>query len=294
MKKLLIIGNSGLLGNRVIEIGKSRFETFGTYSKHKMKGSNSHPLNSVDRNAVFMLIEEINPDFVIDTHALTNLDYCETHNEEAWAVNVEGSKNIAEASEKINAKYVFLSTDNVFDGKKEKYVETDEVNPLNYYGKAKVAVEKKLSALNMDYLVIRTSVLYGIGGRGKESFAAWLLSRLKNGEKTKIVTDQCNNPTFTDSHAEFILKLCEKNEKGIFHVTGKNCVSRYEFSLKIADAFGFDRNLILPITSLELGQIAKRPRIVNLSVEKAEKAAGLTIPELEEGIGMFKRQFVVK
>lgn len=294
MKKLLVVGSSGLLGNRIIEIGRNRFETFGTYSKHKVGGDNSYRLDSVDRDAVFMLVGEISPDFVIDTHALTNVDYCETHNEEAWAVNVEGSRNIAEASEKINAKYVFLSSDNVFDGKKERYVETDKVNPLNYYGKTKAAVEEMLSSSDMDYLVIRTSVLYGVGGVGKASFATWLLSKLRNGEQVRVVTDQRNNPTFTDSLVEFMLRLCDTGKKGVFHVAGKNCVSRYEFSLKIADMFGLDRNLILPTTSSMLGQIAERPEAVDLSVEKAERISGLTVPDIGEGIGLFKRQFVIE
>ena len=293
MKRFLVIGSSGLLGSRIISIGRDRYEMFGTYSKHKTDAITDYHLDSLNRERVFAIVSKVSPDFVIDTHAITNLDYCETHIEEAWEVNFEGAKNIAEASESIGAKYVFLSTDNVFDGTQERYIETDKTHPLNQYGKTKVAVEKMLEDSDIDFLVIRTAVLYGIGGTGKPSFATWLISKLKDGEKVKVVTDQKNSPTFVDNLAESVLKLCEKDEKGIFHVAGKDCVSRYAFSLQIADAFGFDKGMIIPVSSSELDQIAKRPKAVNLEVDKVEKVTGINALSIKEGIGIFKKQFVV-
>lgn len=293
MKKILVIGSSGLLGSRIIEVGRDSYEMFGTYSKHKTDAESDYHLDSLNRKQTFAVMKEVNPDFVIDTHAITNLDYCEANPEEAWNVNVEGAKNIAEASENAGAKYVFLSTDNVFDGRKETYLETDKAHPLNQYGKTKVAAEEMLEASSIDFLVIRTAVLYGIGGIGKPSFATWLISKLENGEKVKAVTDQKNNPTFVDSLAASILKLCEKNERGIFHVSGKDCISRYEFSLQIAEAFGFGKEMVIPVSSSELGQIAKRPKAVNLGIGKVEKATGMNVLSIKEGISMFRKQIVI-
>ena len=294
MKKVLVVGSSGLLGSRIIEIGRNGYEMFGTYSKHNTMAENSYHLDSLVREQVFTVIKEMNPDFVIDTHAITNLDYCEIHKEEAWEVNVEGAKNIAEASESVGAKYVFLSTDNVFDGTKETYVEMDKTHPLNQYGKTKVAVEEMLENSGVDFVVIRTAVLYGIGGIGKPSFATWLISKLRNGEEVKVVTDQESNPTFVDSLAELVLSLCEKDEKGIFHVAGKDCLSRYEFSLQIAESFGFDKDMIVPVSSSELGQMAKRPKRVNLGIGKVKKATGMNILGIKEGIDMFRKQIVMQ
>ncbi len=290
MERLLVIGASGLLGNKLIQLGKDRFEMSGTYKEHAIKSGGMHFLDVSDMRSALKVIDKVKPDCVIDTHALSNLDYCEAHPEEAWRVNVEGSKNVAEACKKQGSKYIFISTDDVFDGKKLRYTEKDKPNPVNYYGKTKLIMEYALSALDMNYIVARTAVLYGTGGLGKSSFATWLIQRLRSKEKVRIVTDQRNNPTLTDNLAEFLFKLYEKDESGLFHITGKESMSRYDFSKEIARAFGLDASLITPITTPELNQIAPRPGNVNLVSEKAERATGLRTLTVREGLSIFKKQ----
>ena len=294
MERLLIIGSSGLLGNRMAELADGRFEVLGTYGSHRSGLEGEQKLDVRERDKVFSLIEKAKPSFVVDTHSLTNLDYCETHQEEAWEVNVDGSRNVAEACKRFGSKYVFISTDNVFDGKKLRYIEKDMPHPLNYYAKTKLVMEHVLSALDINYLVVRTAVLYGRGGSGKVSFPTWLVSKLKKGEEVRIVADQKNNPTLTDSLAEFIFKLCQKDETGIFHVAGSECLSRYEFSVRIAKAFGLDKSLIRQVTSPELNQIAPRPSMVNIASDKAERATGLKAIGVDEGLEIFRKQLVVR
>ncbi len=291
MERLLVIGCSGLLGSRLTELGKNDYEMWGTYNTHEPRGgSNILKLDATDRKAVFKLMEKVKPDCVIDTHSLTNLDYCETHTDEAWQVNVEGTRHVAEACKQLGSKLIFISTDHVFDGAKLKYTEKDKPHPLNYYAKTKLVVEYMLSALDMNYIVARTSVLYGVGGSGKVSFALWLIAKLQNNETVRIVTDQKSNPTFTDNLSEFLFRLYGKDETGIFHITGKDCVSRYDFAKEIAKHFDLDPSLITPVTSPELNQIAPRPGSVNVVTDKAERAANLKTLTIKEGLLLLKKQ----
>lgn len=290
MDKVLIIGVSGLLGSRLLEIGKGKYQLFGTYNSHPLEGKNFFKLDVTKRKDVFDLIEKIKPALVIDTHSITNVDYCETHPEEAWLVNVEGTRNVAEACKTLGCKMIFLSTDYVFDGKKLKYTEKDKPRPLNYYAKTKLIAERVLDALDVNCIIPRSSVLYGKGGMGKQTFVSWVVQKLKNGEKIRVVTDQHNNATFADNLAEILYALYEKDASGIFHAVGKYCLSRYDFAVKIAKAFKLNSKLIEPITTPELNQPALRPRRVDLSTEKLQRVAGVSPLGVEEGLEILKRQ----
>jgi len=290
MNKMLVIGASGLIGNRFMELARNKFEVYGTYNSHQIEGNNLYKLNVVNRADTFNLIKKISPDVVIDTHFLNSVDYCETHREEAWSVNVEGAKNVAEACLDYGSKLVFFSTDYVFDGKKMKYSEKDKARPLNYLGINKATVEQMLELLDMNHITVRTSVVYGKGGLNKVNFVFWLIQKLKAGEKVSIVTDQKNNPTFADNIVEQVLYLLKKNKRGIYHITGRECLSRYDFSLKIADVFGLNPDLINPITSVELHQMAKRPTVVNMSVAKVERETGLKQDDVLTGLKKYKIQ----
>jgi len=290
MDRVLIIGISGLLGSRAFEIGKEDYEIFGTYNQHKIEREKFFGLDVTKREKVFKVIEKIKPDLVIDTHALHNVDYCETHPEEAWLVNVEGTKNVAESCKRIGCKMIFISTDYVFDGEKLRYTEKDKPRPLNYYAKTKLIAERILDALDLNYIIVRTAVLYGKGGMGKLNFVLWAIQKLKNKEKINVVIDQYNNPTFADNLAKILFALYEKDAKGIFHATGKDCLSRYEFALKIAKTFGLNQSLIEPITTPELNQIAPRPRRVDLVTEKVKRVTGIEPIGVEEGLSILKQQ----
>jgi len=289
MKRILIIGASGLLGSTLMKMGEKRYEMFGTYNTHKIEGNNFFQLDVTNREDTFNLIKNLKPDLVIDTHALHNVDYCELHPEEAWKINVEGTKNVSEACKVFSCKYVFISTDYVFDGlKTTPYSEKDKPRPVNYYGKTKLIAEHVIQTLLSDYLILRTAVLFGVGGLGKIPYAIWLIEKLKMGEEVRAVIDQYNNPTLVDNLSEIIFALFEKDKVGLFHVTGKTNLNRYEFSVMIAEKFGLDKNLIKPITTPELNQIAKRPFKVNLSTSKVEKATGLKTLTIEEALEVLK------
>jgi len=290
MRRVLIIGVSGLLGTKLYNITKEKYEVFGTYCSHELKGRNFFHLDVTNRKEVFTILERVRPDGVFDLHSITDVDYCELHPEEAWTVNVDGTKNVAEACKTFGAKMVFISSDYVFDGKKSSYSEKDKPNPINFYGKTKAIAEKVIEFLTPDFIIVRTAVLYGLGGYGKKPFPLWVIENLKEEKKIKVVIDQFNNPTLADNLAEILLKLYEKDVFGLFHVVGKDNVSRYEFAMKIAEVFELNKNLIEPVTSPELRQAAVRPRKLELSTRKLQRVLGVTPVGIEEGLKILKKQ----
>jgi dTDP-4-dehydrorhamnose reductase len=294
MGRILVIGATGLLGSTLMEIGQKVYEMHGTYNKNKPKEGNNHKMDVTKRTEVFSVIEGVKPDCVINTAAVTAVDYCETHQEESWLVNVEGTRNVAEACKRTGSKMIFLSTDYVFDGRKLYYSEKDKPRPLNYYAKTKLISEHVLEALDVNYIVARTAVLYGAGGLGKTTFVSWVIGKLSKKESINVVTDQHNNPTYADSLAEILLGLYRKDANGIFHVTGPDCMSRYEFAKRIAEVFDLDSKLIHPTTTPELNQIAQRPEKVCMVTNKVERITGMKPVGVTEGLERLKKQLEMR
>jgi len=289
-KKVLIIGATGLLGSALLEVGKREgFEVFGAYHNVKPKESNENmfQLSAEDAKLTYEVTSLIKPDYIIDTHALTNVDYCEQHKEEAWRSNVEGVKNVADAASKIGANIVFISTDYVFDGHGsadksddllgidiQPYKEDDIRRPLNFYGLTKAIAEDYTLLSNENNLVIRTSAIYGAqGSTGKTSFVQFIENNLKSGKEVSVVTDQWLSPTNNYKLSEVIFKLIAKGRSGAYHVCGEP-VSKYEWALMIGRRSNLNINLIKPIKTKELNQIARRPFKPILSKEKLIREVG--------------------
>lgn len=279
--KVLVTGISGILGSALAEIDRN---IIGTYNKNKPNIENkSIFLDITDIDKVLMELIKEKPDIVIHTAALTDVDYCEDHKEEAFSTNVIGTKNILEACKKIDAKIVFMSTDFVFDGLKGLYKETDLVNPISYYSKTKVECENIVRAYK-NHIIVRTGVIYG---KGTKKFVNFVIDSLKNKQKIKVVLDHFNSPTLNFDLAKAILKLLNKNFIGTIHLAGSERISRYDFALNIAYVFGLDNNLIVPIKSSDFDQKARRPKDSSLNVEKA-KNLGICLSSTIDGLKKMK------
>jgi len=180
MQKLFITGASGLLGNKIVEVTKHNYEVIPTHNTKSLH-SNSLKLEITNLNEALSIFNKLEPNIVIHTASETNVDKCETEKEHSWKTNVEGTRNIAEACRKVDAKLVFISTDYVFDGEKGLYNEEDKPNPVNYYGLTKLEGEKQVIEHCKNYAILRTSVLYG-WHPWKQNFAT-------------LVEDHYNTPT---------------------------------------------------------------------------------------------------
>jgi len=292
--RVLITGCHGLLGQKVLKVflKSTSAEILATAKEPKtfldLKGFDYTMLDITNRSDVKNLIVYFNPDVIVNTAAYTNVDGCELNRELAWRVNVEGVRNLVHSARRVDAKLIHISTDYIFDGKNGPYDENAIPNPINYYGRTKLASENEIKIGGVRFAILRTNVLYGVGRNVKSNFALWLYNKLSSGEKIKVVTDQIGNPTYVDDLAFAILKVVEFDKEGIYNVGGKDFVSRYDFALKLAEIFSFDHELIIPVKTSELNQVAPRPLKSGLITLKAEAELGLKPYGVEDGIRQFK------
>jgi dTDP-4-dehydrorhamnose reductase len=292
--RVLITGYHGLLGQKVLKVflKSTSAEILATAKEPKtfldLKGFDYTMLDITNRSDVKNLVVYFNPDVIVNTAAYTNVDGCELNRELAWRVNVEGVRNLVHSARRVDAKLIHISTDYIFDGKNGPYDENAIPNPINYYGRTKLASENEIKIGGIRFAILRTNVLYGVGKNVKSNFALWLYNKLSSGEKIKVVTDQIGNPTYVDDLAFAILKVVEFDKEGIYNVGGKDFVSRYDFALKLAEIFSFDHELIIPVKTSELNQVAPRPLKSGLITLKAEAELGLKPYGVEDGIRQFK------
>ncbi|MFW6130204.1 MAG: dTDP-4-dehydrorhamnose reductase [Atribacterota bacterium] len=268
-KNILIIGGSGLLGNKLrITLEKNGYKVFSTYYKNKIDEVNNFFLDITDRKDVDYNLKKSNPDIIVHTAAYTNVDECEKNKDIAFKINVEGTKNLVDFAKRIDSKFVYISTDYVFDGMKGNYAEDDETNPVNYYGWTKLKGEQIISKGIDDFIIARTSVIYGVN---KNNFALWIINNLKNNKKINIVDDQFISPTYNVDLCEQLFSVINNNKCGIFHTAGGERISRYNFSIKLSEMFGFNKENINKISMKDLKWLAKRPMDSSLDISKISK-----------------------
>jgi len=291
-RKILIIGASGYLGYYLALEAKKDYQVFGTYNFRMIKipEVKTFLLDKTDYSMTKAKIMRTRPDVIVDCAALHNADFCESNQEDAFSVNSFASLNIAKISKQLKIKYVYISTDYVFDGKDHLYTEKSKPNPINIYGLSKHLGERLTYQEYPETLIIRTSDIYGIrpkhlitrkksSSMKNSTFAEWVISNLKKRNKIFLFTDQRNNSTYVRNLAKMILEVIEINRIGVIHLTGKTCQSRYEQGLIISEIFELDESLIIPTKSASKSQIAKRPKNLNLPPKLAEKI--LTIKPLD-------------
>jgi dTDP-4-dehydrorhamnose reductase len=196
---------------------------------------------------------------------------------------VDATANIAEGCVKVGARLIFISTDYVFDGTKGNYAESDQPNPVSYYGLTKLEAERIVVETLPEALIVRTSVLYG-WHPSKLNFATWTLKGLREHETLRIVRDHINSPTFADNLAYAISVAIERKSRGILHIAGSERISRFEFACKIAQKFHLDERLLVPVEMRDLNWVARRPRDSSLAVGKAEKELGIELFGVDRGL----------
>jgi dTDP-4-dehydrorhamnose reductase len=288
VKTVLITGANGLLGQKLCRDFSSSHKVIATDlqpdSLVPLPNLSYETLDITDRRALDFHVRFYEPSAIINSAAYTDVDGCETHRAQAWATNVGGVKNLIRACKKHNSKVVHLSTDYIFDGENGPYSEDDPPNPVSFYGETKLESEKVIKRSGIEFLVVRTNVLYGFGKKVKGNFLIWLLEKLSAGEKLEIVTDQLNNPTLADNLSACILEMTEKNLSGVFHIGGAEYLSRYDFALKVAKVFGFKEAEITPIKTDSLEQKAKRPSRGGLKIQKAQAILKTKLLDVKEGL----------
>jgi dTDP-4-dehydrorhamnose reductase len=201
----------------------------------------------------------------------------------SYEANVTGVKHVVEAASACLAKVVFFSTDYIFDGRAGPYGEADAANPISQYGWHKTLAEHYIGMHTPDYLIVRTTGVYGWESQGK-NFIYRLLKTLPQGQVIRVPLDQVANPTYAPNLVAATIELVQAGARGVFNLVGCERVSRYEFALEAARVFDLDPQLIQPVLTAELNQPAARPLSAGLKVSKAQ--AVLRTPLLDYCAGL--------
>lgn len=294
MKKMLIVGASGLLGSRLMLRASGRFDVVGTCNP-AVDGKDCPSLLSLDissKDEVCRLLEKIRPDCVILTAAVSDLEVCERNPELAQRINADGPEYVANCCKRLDAKLLHLSSVYVFDGgKKGRYVEDDPPNPLSVYAKTKIAGERAISSILADFIIVRSAVMYGWPPSDvRDNFVTMTINRLRAKQPMRLYDDQRTSPTFCDDIARSLLDLSETDHNGILNLSGPDCISRFGCGMVVADIFDLDGSLISPVSLASMSLAARRPMHACLDVSKAERILKRGMVAFEDGIRTMKKQ----
>ena len=273
-KTILITGCSGQLGYRLYHDLSNHFNVIDTYKVHEDINKKLNLEKKEDFEHIFSIH---NPDIVINCGALTDVDYCERNKAHCHSVNVEGLSRIISFSN-INTKIIHISTDYIFDGKDGPYDEEHLTYPINYYGKCKLESENILIGSNKPYIIFRAGMLFD---NRSDNFFTWILRSLREGKEIRVVSDMISNPTWIPSFSNIIMKSIYLDLSGLFHYGTDSPISRFEFARIVADRFGYNKDLILPIGLEEIDFTAKRPRNTGLISSKISKQIETNIDNID-------------
>jgi dTDP-4-dehydrorhamnose reductase len=267
--KLLITGVSGFLGYHLLRIAAERFEVYGISYKNGFDFRNATYIKCDITNYIELgnYFEDIGPDVVIHAAAIADANFCERNKELSYATNVEATKNFAGLCSDYNIPFVFTSTDLVFDGTKSMYREEDEKNPLSTYALHKSIAEDNVLRIYPSALVFRLPVMFGSPLASPSNYLQNFIAQIKSGNTVKLFNDEYRSICGARSIAKGILQLM--NQHGVIHLAGKEKLSRYEFGLKAAEAFGLNNQLLLSCSQKDVKLAAPRPADVSLDISKA-------------------------
>jgi dTDP-4-dehydrorhamnose reductase len=287
--KILITGSNGLLGQKLVKLFMARNISFLATSR----GENRNPdcsqhnyfsLDVTNNREVAAIFEQHEFLAVIHTAAMTNVDQCEEDHEACDLLNVTATKLLFEACKKHHVHFQFLSTDFIFDGKKGNYTEVDQPDPLSYYGHSKVKAENILLADGYtNWSIVRTIVVYGMAkNMSRKNIILWAMDAIPKGQKMTIVNDQFRSMTWADDLAMGCWLIIEKEQVGIFHISGPETKSVYDWVILVGKHFGWPTSCVQAIASSDLKQAAIRPPNTGFDLSKARNLLGYHPTKMED------------
>ena len=287
---IVVTGASGLLGSAMVwTLRKRGREAAGICHQHFFDLPDV-PMFSVDLRdhaAMRELLMRLRPAGIVHCAAATNVDWCERNPAEAEKVNAHGSAALADAAAHLEARFLYISTDAVFDGKVGNYSESDKPCPVNAYGQSKLHGEEAVLTRCPSSLVVRVTI-YGWNGQPKQSLAEWVLGKLEAGERVQAFTDVRFAPLLVNDLADILLALLDGKWAGVYHAGSSDGLSKYEFAQMIASVFDFDPEHVLPSRLEDARLLARRPLNTTLNSKKLELALGCEMPGVIQGIGKFR------
>lgn len=297
MKKVLITGANGLLGQKLVSLFAKK-ENIQLLATSRGECRFSIPKNVSYQNLditsavdCMALIEEFQPEVLIHAAAMTQVDACETDRELCDSINVTGVNNLIQAISDHHTHFIHISTDFIYEGDEEEYFEDSKVNPLSYYGESKWKSEQLFEKVKFPYSILRTVLVYGVlEDISRSNIVLWAKGALEKGQEINIVEDQYRCPTLAEDLALACLQVLEKKATGVFHISGKDFISILDLIFQIADYWNLDKSLINPIVTSSLNQPAKRPAKTKLNINKAVKKINYQPKSFLEGLAIVDQQ----
>jgi dTDP-4-dehydrorhamnose reductase len=288
MAKILVTGASGLLGSNLVYEATYQHDVIAVSHSHALRYERAETVMadlSLPENAD-LVIGQYAPEWVIHCAAETNIDRCERDPDRAFRLNRDMARWVARATRASGGRFIYISTDAVFDGSGSGYSEEDIPQPNNIYSQSKLEGERVVYEEDPRAMIVRTN-FFGWNAVDKKSLAEWFLEHLEEGRMCRGFTDVFVKLLLVNDLVDILLKMLENECEGIFHVVGKDCVSKYHFGLLLAEVFHLDRQWIQPIEVEQVGLIAPRARNLCLDTTKISNALGIDMPSLENGLRRF-------
>ncbi len=271
--KVLITGAGGMLGQDMVLACERR--------GHDVVAATRGDLDIRSASAIEAVLAQARPDCVVNCAAWTDVEGAESHEPEAMALNDEAAALLAGCAASQGATYVFISSDYVFDGsRRSPYVESDMPNPLSAYGRSKLGGETSVAAINARHFIVRTSWLFGHGGR---NFVETMLRLAAEQPEVLVVSDQVGCPTYTPHFAAAVANLIAGSDYGIHHVAGGGHCSWYEFAQEIFDAADLETSVLAATTEM-IGSVAPRPAF---SVLRSERSDPVQLPSWRRSLNEY-------
>lgn len=276
--KIYITGSNGFLAQKFCEVVLDRKLPYDVYGVSKAKNRNIYlkdtcfrAIDLTDFDLLAQSLAEVKPTHLLHTAAMTTVEGCELHQEEAYKINVLLTAYLADYCAVHGIHLTFLSTDFVFDGKAGPYAEIDATHPLNYYGETKVLAEQSILGTKATAAILRTILVYGaIPDRSRGNLVLLAKSQLEQNMEIKVVVDQWRMPTWVDDLAVACILAMEARAVGIFHISGNQMMTIYEAVVCVADTLNLDKRLITSIEAKDLGQADNRPRKTGFNLLKSK------------------------
>jgi len=297
MKKILVTGSNGLLGQKLTDQLRNRegVELIAT-----ARGGDRYPdkagyiyesFDITNADDVQRVMQKYQPHIVINTAAMTMVDDCEKDHESCDLLNITAVELLAKASVQFGFRLVHISSDFIFDGTHGPVTEEEKPAPLSYYGMSKWKGEQAVINHAKDWCILRTVLVYGIvNDMSRSNIILWAKGSLEQGKTINVVDDQFRTPTLAEDLAQGCILAAMKDAQGIYNISGKDFMSIYDLVQRVAEFWNLDRSLIKRSKSITINQPAKRPPITGFILDKAVKELGYNPHSFEEGLALFEEQ----
>lgn len=287
MRAVLVTGASGFLGENLTYGFLSRrlrvFLAYGT-TEPRARAERAFQVDLCKRGDFSRVLGDLTVEVVVHTAAMVSPDACERSPEGARAVNVEGTREIAEWAEARGARMIYFSTDLVYDGNDSPYGEDDTPNPINVYGRTKLAGEEEVQRICSGWNILRLALSYG-PTRGARGDWTWKMRQaLREGKDLTLFTDQYRTPAYAGDTVEAVFRIIERDANGIYHLGGAERISRYEFGRRFARIFHLPADRIRAVQMSHARASASRGKDCALNTDKLRRHTGLHVCNVEEGL----------